>query len=141
MYSMVTYCWTQGDSHDFTVQKLPWQSTPADVAAEMRFVIVVWLGMGHFRRFRWKDVVIISYPNWILIGTLDHPKRTFLKQEPTWPSDETVGFVCFPLTFWEIRVPFQWLTSWGCHPSHPTKKGALYWQGRAPQAEDGTVAI
>lgn len=48
---MVTYRWTQGDAHDFTVQKLPWQSTPADVAAEMRFVIVVWLGMGHFRRF------------------------------------------------------------------------------------------
>jgi len=31
----------EGDAHDFTVQKLPWQSTPADVAAEMRFVIVV----------------------------------------------------------------------------------------------------
>ena len=42
---MVTYCWTQGEAHDFTVQKLPWQSTPADVAAEMRFVIVVWLGL------------------------------------------------------------------------------------------------
>lgn len=41
---MVTYWWTQGEAHDFTVQKLPWQSTPADVAAEMRFVIVVWLG-------------------------------------------------------------------------------------------------
>lgn len=40
--------------------------------------------------------------NWILLGSLDHPKRTFPKQKPIGPSDETVGFVCFPLTFREI---------------------------------------
>eukprot|EP00438_Fugacium_kawagutii_P026694 Skav219952 [mRNA] locus=scaffold2879:169258:201031:+ [translate_table: standard] len=31
----------QGDSHEFSVQKLPWKDTPDDVAEEMRFVVVV----------------------------------------------------------------------------------------------------
>ena len=33
----------QGVSHDFSARKLPWTATPADVAAETRFVIVLLL--------------------------------------------------------------------------------------------------
>ena len=34
-------CKCKGVSHDFSVRKLPWSSTPEDVAAATRFVIVV----------------------------------------------------------------------------------------------------
>ena len=33
----------QGVSHEFSTRKLPWTATPADVAAETRFVIVLLL--------------------------------------------------------------------------------------------------
>ena len=33
----------QGVSHEFSARKLPWTATPADVAAETRFVIVLLL--------------------------------------------------------------------------------------------------